>query len=148
MSALAAIKAILEADATLLATATGGVWDWDEAGRQGLSRTTTPAAFDADGIIKPCVLLRARAEVPDYMLADDANQYVSVRQVIEAWLYQDAGYATIGTMKLRIYRLLHAQRLVGTFQVLWQGDAQPSRDLQLDASVERSDYLAVQKRSV
>ena len=115
MSALAAAKAILEADATLLATATGGVWDFDETGRLGLSRQSTPAAFDANLTIKPCILVKSRSTNPDYILADDANKYVSTREILEIWLYQDSGYSTIETMKLRIHILLHTVQLVGTF---------------------------------
>jgi hypothetical protein len=148
VSALAAAKAILEADATLLATATGGVWDYDETGRLGLSRELTQAAFDANGIIKPCVLIKSRSITPDYILADDANQYVSTREVIECWLYEDTGYANITTMGQRIFVLLHARQLDGTFAVRWAGDLpQPLRDTDLDASLGRSDYTVIGRRS-
>lgn len=149
MTALSAAKAILEADTTLLATATGGVWDFDETGRQGLSRTITTGAFDSNGIIKPCVLLKLRSSTPDLVLRDDANQYNSVREIVEVWFYQDTGYDKIETMRNRVYRDLHAQRLSGMWQLLWGGDIRPGiRDTDLDASVERSDYLAIVKKSV
>jgi hypothetical protein len=148
MSALAAAKAILEADATLLATATGGVWDFDETGRLGLSRGSTPAAFDANLTIKPCVLVKSRSINPDYILADDANKYVSTREILEIWLYQDSGYSTIETMKLRIHILLHTVQLVGTFVCRWDGDPlRPPRDMDLDASVDRMDFEIRAKRS-
>ena len=147
MSALSEAKALLEADATLLATATGGVWDIDEAGRLGLSRTTTPGAFDATGRVKPCVLLKLRDRRPFGGLADDAGQYVSTRQVLEVWLYEDTGYAAIDVMRQRIYVLLHGQQLSGTFAVQWEGDVRGARDLELDASVERSDYAVYGKQS-
>ena len=94
MSALSAAKTILEADATLLATATGGVWDFDETGRLGLSRTLTGGAFDSNGILKPCLLLKLRSSTPDSILADDATKYVSVREMLEVWFYQDTGYSS------------------------------------------------------
>jgi hypothetical protein len=140
VSALSAAKAILEADATLLAMATGGVWDYDETGRLGLSRELTPGAFDANGIIKPCVLVKSRSITPDYLLADDANQYVSAREMLECWLYEDTGYANIATMKSRLHILLHATQLNGTFSCRWAGDIQPPRDTDLDASVERVEF--------
>lgn len=146
MSALAAAKAILEADATLLATATGGVWDYNETGRLGLNRELTPSAF-ADGIIKPTILLKSRSINPDYILADDANQYVSTREMLEAWLYQDTGYSAIDTMKQRIHVLLHAKQLSGTFSCRWDGDLRPPRDTDLDANVDRVDYEIRSKRS-
>lgn len=143
MTAISAIKTVLEADATLLATATGGVWDYDETDRQGLNRTTAPAAFDASQNIKPCVLLKLRSSIPDGQLADAAGQVASVRETIEVWLYQDRGYADIETMGLRIYALLQEQQLPGTFLVTWQGALRAGRDIGIDANIERNDYLAV-----
>ena len=141
MSALSAAKAILEADATLLTTATGGIWDFDETKRLGLNRTTQPTAFDSNGIIKPCVLLKLRSSVPDYILADDSNQYVSAQEILECWFYESSGYANIETMRDRVYVLFHTVQLSGTFQVLWAGHFRPGiRDDDLDASVERTDY--------
>lgn len=148
-SRVAAIKAVLEADATLLATATGGIFDWDETGRQGLSRTATPGAFDSNQVIKPTVLVKLRSAVPDGQLADDASQYVSLREVIEIWLYADNSYSAIETMRDRVYVLLHGKQIDGSFVVRWVGDVRPGiRELDLDAFVERSDYMAVVKRSV
>lgn len=149
MGILSTVKAILEADATLLATATGGVWDYDETGRMGLSRTITPAAFDSGKRIKPCVLLKTRERVPDGELVEDANQLASYRQMLEVWLYEDTGYTNIDTMADRVYALLHGKQLTGTFHVVWTGDYRPGqRDLDLDANLQRSDYLIRATRSV
>ncbi|HKI69928.1 MAG TPA: hypothetical protein VKA67_10090, partial [Verrucomicrobiae bacterium] len=76
-----------------------------------------------------------------------ANQYVSTREMLEVWLYQDTGYASIQTMKARIHTLLHAVQLSGTFSCRWQGDIQPPRDTDLDASVERMEFEIRSKRS-
>lgn len=150
MSTVSAAKVILEADSTLLATATGGIYDFDETGRLGINRTNaaTSGAFDSNKIIKPCVLLNLRSSNPDYMLADDANQYVSVREMVEIWLFENNGYSNIETMRLRIYALLHTKQLSGTFTIRWAGDFQRMHDMNLDANVLRCDYLAITKRSV
>lgn len=148
MISLATVETLLTDDATLMATATGGVWTQDESGaRTGLSRTNTPGAFDG-GIIKPTILLKLREAVPDYVLADDADQSVSLRQVLEVWYYEDSGYSNIETMRNRVYALLHATQQTGTFAVRWDGDVRPTRDLDLDANVARSDYLTRALRSV
>lgn len=147
-SAATAIYTVLAADATLLAAATGGVWDYDAIGRKGLNRTITPTAFTSAGIIKPCVLVKLRSRVVDPSLADDANQWSAARETVEVWLYQDTGYTTVETMRARVYALLHAKQIDGTFQVLWQQDIRQQRDPVLDATVERSDYVAVTRRSV
>lgn len=148
MSVLSAAKAILEADATLLATATGGIWDFDETGRLGINRTTTPAAFDANEIIQPCVLLKLRSSEPDQALVDEGARYQSVNEILEVWFYEDTGYSNIETMRDRVWALLHAVQLSGTFMCLWAGDVRQARDTDLDASVERSVFQAVTKKSV
>ena len=141
MSALAAAKAVLEADATLLATATGGVWDLGEAGPNGLSRTTTGAAFDANEIIKPAILLKSRGERPDGQLVDEAEQYSSTREALEIYAYQDSGYDDIETMLDRCFVLLHAQQLSGTFMALWSGRSPQAPDEALGANVQRDEYI-------
>jgi len=144
---LANIKTVLEADSTLLALATGGVWDFDETKRLGLNRTTTAAAFDSNDIIKPCVLLKTRSEIPDGILTDDVSQYSSVVATLEAWFYADYDFTNIDAMSSRVYTLLHAIRVTGSFQVFWTGDAFQGRDDELDAMFQRSDYVAQIKRS-
>lgn len=144
---LANAKAILEADATLLALATGGIWDWDETGRMGINRSNAAtAAAWANGIIKPCLLLKLRTSVPFGGIADDAAQVVSARDMLEVWGYQDSGYATIKSMLGRVYTLLQGKQL-GGFSCRWAMDIQPTRDLELDASVERSDYSVIWLKS-
>lgn len=142
MTALSAAKAVLEADATLLATATGGVYDYNETGRMGINRTNpaTAAAFDSDGIIRPCVLVKLRSSIPDGAVTDEVDQRSSHIQMIECWLYADVDFTAIDTMSSRIYTLLHAKRLNGPFFLRWAGDIPGPRDLTLDAWVQRSDF--------
>jgi len=147
VTVLANIKAVLEADGTLLATATGGIYDFDETERLGINRTTLPGAFDANLIIKPCVLVKLRSEVPDDVLADDPSQYVSLTAIYEFWCYEDNGFTNIDTMLARIYTLMQGVQVSGTFQMHWMGDATPFRDDVLDANLNRSDYMATVKRS-
>lgn len=149
MLALATVKAILIADTTLMATCTGGVWTHEDTGtRTGLSRTTTPGAFDANGIMRPSIWLKLRDAVPDYVLADDPAQLVSLSQMLEVWYYQDAGYAAIDTMRVRVYRALQGKQLTGTIVVRWAGDVRNERDIELDANVERSDFQTRAVRAV
>jgi len=147
MTVLANIKAVLEADSTLLATATGGIYDFNETGRLGINRTTVPGAFDSNLIIKPCVLVKLRSETPDQVLMDDPLQYVSLIGIYEFWCYEDNSFSNIDTMLARIYTLMQGTQVAGTFQVHWMGDATPFRDDVLDANVNRSDYMATVKRS-
>lgn len=147
---LANAKTILEADATLVALATGGIWDWDETGRMGINRsnTLTTAAFTS-GIIKPCLLLKIPSSVPFGGIADDPAQLVSARDMLEVWGYQHMGYATIKSMLARAYTLLQGkgQELDG-FSCRWAQKVQPSiRDIDMDASVEYDRYAVVWLKS-
>lgn len=142
------IATILAADATLLATATGGVHTFNSTGRLGINRTGTPTAFDSNGLVKPCVLVRLRSSTPDPTIQDDDGQYVAARSMVECWIYQDSGYASIETMHDRIYALLHAKRVSGFFRIEWAGTIRGQYDYDLSAAVERADFQCLSKRSV
>jgi len=140
VSTVSDAKAVLEADATLVALATGGIYDYAETGPDGISRTGTPGAFDSNEIVEPCILLKSRGGVPDGALTDEGTQYLSVREALEVWFYEDTGYSNIEAMRDRVYTLLHATQLPDTFKVLWAGDVRSQRDTSLDANVERSEF--------
>lgn len=148
---LANAKAILEADTVpvtgLVALATGGIWDWDETGRMGINRsnTLTAAAF-TNSIIKPCLLLKLRTSVPFGDVADDSAHITGARDMLEVWAYQHSGYSTIKSMLARVYTLIQGQRL-GGYVCRWAMDTQPLRDVEMDASVERSDYAVIWLKS-
>lgn len=148
MSAESTIYSKLSGDATLLTTATGGVWTFDQTKQKGLNRTLTPSVFDATGVIKPAVLISARSPNPGYNIQDDTGQVMDVREVVEIYCYADAAYSVIETMENRIYALLHTKWLGGMYRVDWAGTLRMSRDVDLDAYVRRSDYLCVWVRSV
>lgn len=147
MSVESTIYTVLHSDATLLALATGGVWSFDQTGEKGINRTLTPSAFDSAGILKPCILVSQRNANPDPSIQDDTGQVMATRQVCELYFFQDGGYSSIETMKSRCYALLHAQRLTGMIRTEWAGDIRLGRDLDLNAFVERVDYLNIYIRS-
>jgi hypothetical protein len=143
MSNQSDIKAVLVVDATLLTTATGGVYIWADTNRMGLSIETVPAAFDATtGLIKPCLLIKGRGERPDGGIADDTAQQVSTLETVEIWFYEDTGYTNIEAMRARVYKLLHGKHFNSSIFVRWAGDplAQMRDEEMGNVSVERSDY--------
>lgn len=147
MSIESAIKGVLEGDATLAALATGGIYDLTEAGHMGISRTSTPSAFDSTGIVKPTILVKERTANPGLNVGDDAVQTMDVRQICEIWYYHDNSFTTIETMKNRVYSLLQAQRISGAGRVDWAGSIRPVREIDIDAWVERDEYLVIWIRS-
>lgn len=140
MSTVSNAKATLEADATLVALAIGGIYDYAETGPNGISRTTTPGAFDSNEIMEPCILLKSRGAVPDLALTDEGTQYLSVQEALEVWFYEDTGYTNVEAMRNRVYTLLHTTQLADTFKLLWAGDVRNQRDTDIDANVERSEF--------
>jgi hypothetical protein len=149
MSARGEIKTILEADGALLATATGGIWDWDETGRLGISRETTPDAYTSAGVIQPCLLVKSRGRLPDGQAHDTSLQTASTREIVEIWFYQDEGYDSIDTMKARVFALLQDRQVPGTFRCRWAGNpVQEQRDPAMgNISVEREDYQVTALRT-
>src|SRR5690349_3527726 len=95
------IKALLIADVTLMAMLTGGVFTSGALGDEGITRKSAPMAFDSDGYLKPCALVRQRVEVPDGVMADDGQQIDSTIQIVEVWFYQDSGYTAIDLARAR-----------------------------------------------
>lgn len=113
----AAIKALFTADSgaggmnTLL---TGGIRTKRELTRDGISRKTTPSAYDgATRLLLPNAVISQRGLVPTYELADQHQQLVSTRQVLELWFYDDDSYAVIEQARDRAYALLHEQNISG-----------------------------------
>ena len=112
--------AVLNADATLLATLTGGVWKRETLGVEGVTRATAPTAFDATtGYLKPCALIAERATVPDGVVKDLMAQKVSTRVTVEVYLYGDAGagYSALDTAAARIYVLLQGKQLANSAEI-------------------------------
>lgn len=147
MTVESVFKTLLEADATLVAAATGGIYDLTEAGHMGLNRTSTPSAWDSNGVIKPTILVRERASNPGLNVPDDDGQVMDTRQICEVYLFEDGGYGTIKSMGDRIYTLLHAKFISGAGRVDWAGNVRPWRDIEVDAWVERHDYLVIAIRA-
>ena len=147
MSVESTIYTVLHSDATLLALATGGVWSFDQTGEKGLNRTLTPSAFDSAGVIKPCVLVSARAANPGYNIQDDSGQYMDIRQVVECHVMADHGYATHESIADRMWTLLQAKVFSGAGRVDFAGSVRRGRDIDLSAYVERYDWLTVRVKS-
>jgi len=116
------LRAHLVADLTLSALLTGGLYAFDALGPLGLSRSNqaTAAAFD-DGEVLPCAVVKARGAQPSGGIADPNRATRSIRQVVEVYLYQAGGYATIESAAARIRALLDMQ-VVDGLHLTWQGN--------------------------
>lgn len=143
------IKTILTADSgaggvyTLM---TGGIYTYENTGRLGISLTNTASAYDSTtGKLKPCLLIKERAEVPDNGVYDDATQEISYRQIVELWWYDDGdtGWSTLKTARNRAFVVLHGKTVGSTKNIpRWAGTPiRDARDAALSyACILRDDY--------
>jgi hypothetical protein len=122
------VAAVMAADGALMAILTGGVYTAAGAGPLGVTRETTPGAFDADGYLRPAALVRQRGQTPDGVIDDQETQQASAARVVEVWLYEDSGYTNIDAAGERLFRLLHGRKLTGTLPLEWAGGVDRQRD--------------------
>lgn len=150
MSYATSIKTLLAADTTLMATLTGGIYTYTETRKLGINAVTTPSAF-ASSVLKPCLLIKDRGEIPFGGIADPNAQYITVSQVVELWLYADGdtGYGALATARDRIYALLQNNRVTGAFEIrlvnIIEGVNAPELDY---AALIRADYQVFGRRKV
>lgn len=124
MSFESEVAAILDADATLDALLTGGIHLSGTVGPLGITRDTVPTAFDGSGYLLPTALVRQRNIVPTGDVLDFDAKIESARQMVEVWLYADAGdgYTTLDTAGARVRTLLMGRQLTDSFELrlaLW-----------------------------
>lgn len=147
MSRESEVATRLAADATLLATLTGGVHQYSAVGLNGITRETVPAAFSAGGFLLPVGLVKQRGLVPDGQLQDEIAQKISARQVVEVWFYADsgAGWSAIDTAMARVFTLLYGYTLPATFPLQLAGVLDRTRDegALKGACMSRQDWLVV-----
>jgi hypothetical protein len=141
------VYTVLNADATLLTTLTGGIFKVESIGIDGIDRTSAPTAFTG-GFLRPCALVRSRSFVPDGVLRDNIAKQLTVRETVEVYLYSDgaAGYSAIDTAKARVIRLLQGHQFADSFEVelvnIVPRMREPAGPL-MNASMERLDFLVV-----
>jgi len=138
-------ETVMEADATLMAILTGGVWAKEATGVEGLARETTPSVFDANGYLKPCALIHQRDLVPDGAARDPLAQKASASQVVEIYLYADAGagYSAIQSAKGRLYTLFEGYQFADSLEVFWVNSLGNLRDpgALRNAAMSRIDFV-------
>ena len=135
---------VLNGDATLLTTLTGGIYKVESIGISGISRDVAPAAYDADGFLLPCALIRERSFVPDGVLRDTMAKQLTARQVVEVYLYEDRTYTAIDTAKARVIALLMGYQFADSFELELANIVPRLRDPEgpvTNASMERLDWV-------
>lgn len=142
MSRESQFETVMEADATLMAILTGGVWTKEVTGVEGIARETAAAAFDGSGYLRPTALIRQRDTVPDNAVRDPMAQKVSTSVVVEIYLYEDRGYTSIDAAMSRLFTLLEGYQFNDSFEVQWVNTVDRIRDMGAlkGASLARMDW--------
>jgi hypothetical protein len=134
-----AIADALASDAELLASLTGGVYDASEVGE--ISRQSTPDAFDANGEILPCALVRTESDQLYGPFTSPGS--ISSRSFVMVYLYQRQGFDTIDVAMGRVLTLLHKQRLGdSTWEICWADDSGDLEDEGLACAMRYARYVA------
>jgi hypothetical protein len=131
------------ADATLLATLTGGVFTYASLGREGLTRESLAAAFDATTkLLKPCAVVKQRFPVPDGEVVDTVEKIASVSQVIEIWIYEDTSFTNTDAARSRLFSLFFGYQFADSWELSLVGGLDRQNDTgQLSgASMARMDW--------
>lgn len=129
-------------DATLMAILTGGVFKSGTVGDDGITRAVASSAFDSDGYLKPCCLVKQRGNVPDGQVEDEIAQIDSAIQIVELWFYQDSGYTAIDLAMARTRVLFRGYFLSDSFplQLVNVLDRQRDKGALTGASLARQDW--------
>src|SRR5579871_5194998 len=102
------IRDVLAADSTLTSLLTGGVYSYAQTGRNGISRITTPNAYQAGGFLRPCAVVKS-GDVKTVPAIRDSER--STAEIAEVFVYDDGdnGYSTISSARDRVIALLDRQ---------------------------------------
>ncbi len=148
------ILAILQADSGaggVAALCTGGIYNApDISGHLGISRESTPDAYDANGLLQPMCVVRGRGEQPLPSSRRYGSKQIGASETVELWFYDDpdAAYTTIEAARERAYAILHDRPSGSIGFIQWAGDTiNNGRAEELnDAAMLRSDYRCVTRK--
>jgi len=132
------MKVVLDADMELVALLTGGIYsDVEEINRQ-----LTPAAFDENGELLPCALIkegvlsRLRSGIPN-----------SVNHPLTIYFYQRQGYDVIEEAKSIVFADLNEQHLgTNTWNIEFDIEVSQQRDTALDCALGSLRFVAKRLR--
>jgi hypothetical protein len=137
MSLRDTIYTLLSSDSALAALLPGGMYNSDDA--EEISRAETPAAFDANGELLPCALLRMETTAPMGPYPDSARTFFVV------FVYQQRGRDVIDAAMSRMFAVLHDATISGGWVIRYADDLHDLSDPALLANFGRSRYAAIRK---
>ena len=120
------IQDVLEADEALEEMLTGGI----HVGIEEISRQLAPEAFDSNGEILPCMLIKLGVEIP-------SGPYLSsVQTPVVMYLYQRQGYGEIEPAMRIAFDLLNEQTFgTAVWNIRHSNTVYDQRDIALDCAL-------------
>ena len=132
------IKTALLADAPLVALLTGGIHNDVEE----ISRQNTPSAFDANGELKPCALIKFNTELP---LRSGYKR--AVNDPFTIYFYQRAGYDVIEPAMNLAFDDLNEKKIgTGVWSIEFDIAVNQQRDTALDCALGSLRFVAKRLR--
>ena len=125
MSREGEIATLLLADAEMVTLTPGGIYTDETLGVEGIRRgegSPTEDAFDVDGYLKTCVLVKQRSEVPYGDIRVSKEKITATSQVVEIYFYEFRGHSEIDAAKDRAYEILENERLDSSYPIMWVGE--------------------------
>jgi hypothetical protein len=130
------VKTILTGSTALMAKLLGGVHEALE-----ISRQLTPTAFDANGEIKPCALVKSGSELRR------GPHDEGVQTVVTVYLYERSGSSSIDAAELLVYGLLNKKKIGSrTWEMVFETTQYSLLDTGLDCSLVYSRYTAMRRK--
>lgn len=138
MSLSAEIKSALEASYDLMDILTGGI----HIEAEEISRQNRPTAFDANGEIKPCALIKLGVESK---LTSGLPNSVNTPLVI--YFYERQGYANIGPAMDIVFEILSDAKFgTNVWQIHFDIAVHQQRDTALDCALGSLRFVAKRLR--
>lgn len=138
MSLSATITDLLTADTSLMETLTGGVQDAVE-----ISRQLTPGAFDANGEILPCALIKTGNE-------NALQRKISaVQTTLTIYFYERTGFLSIDLALEKVLEILSQQHLgeSSIWEVQFNIEIARTTDDALNCSLAVQRYNVIRQRN-
>lgn len=126
------IAELMRNDALVSALLPGGVYTYTETSVEGFRRgddSLTGSAFDANGDLLTCALVKQRALMPLSTVRNPTQKFAATRQVVEIYYYENRGYEEIELAKAQVYTLLEGARLSDSYPMHWDYETAPVPDM-------------------
>lgn len=118
------IVTLLQANATLVSLATGGIVTYDDLGGNALTYTSYPAGFDSNHRLKYVIAVRERQRLATNSVTWEFRQQHSYSQALEVGFFagKHLSFDVLEQMQSIVYGLLQNTRLADRGRIEWRND--------------------------